>query len=279
MPESPDVLAKCLAHLKERDWRNVRPFPGIHAERAGLQTEHVYEVDHPGSKFRMGYKPTGIWLSHYMLWNALSLLHDDYFCVFETDVKLPEDCHTRVINALNDCPQDFDVLYIGSCCCQGRPQSHVKGEVFEVRYPLCTHAIIWARKALPTLIQTLRRCWAPIDIQLAFEVLPHLKAYAVLPRIIEQHDTIIPPLIMNATENIASLLKQGCKAITFTLSPKGNPVIVAEQIVVTGPDANFTRIAHQFEGNDFATCLNQLAQNVQHVGELKTMIVLPMKRN
>jgi hypothetical protein len=84
---------------------------------------------------------------------------------------------------------------------------------------------------------------------------------------------------MNTTEQISALLKQGCKAVTFTHSPEGACVIVAEQIVVTGPKANFTRVAHQHEAANFVDCMNQLVQNVSHVGELKTMIVLPMKRN
>jgi hypothetical protein len=84
---------------------------------------------------------------------------------------------------------------------------------------------------------------------------------------------------MNTTDTIGALLKQGCKTVAFMHSPEGACVVQAEQIVVTGPKANFARIAHQYEGEDFVHCLNQLVQNASHVAELKTMIVLPMKRH
>ena len=193
LPETPERTEKAKAHFAERSVYDVKMFPGIHAERFGLKTVFPYEVDAPGSGFNMGPKPTGIWLSHYMLWGALTMLHDDCFMVLESDAKFPKDWHTRLLAALQHLPKDFDVLYIGSCCCANRPQKHIGGEVYEVKYPMCTHAIIWAKKALPIVLETQRKCYAPIDISLAFHTLPLLKCYAVLPRIIEQFDTDIAP--------------------------------------------------------------------------------------
>lgn len=193
LPEKPQRTAKAKDHFNALTVRNVEFFDAIHAEKAGLATIHPYEVDHPGSGFKMGFGPTGCMLGHYMLWGALNLLWDEHFLILEDDAKFPEDWHTRFTQAMNDTPPDFDMLYVGSCCCAGRPQTQIKGEVWEVKYPLCTHAYIVAKKALPILLKAHRKFWAPIDIAMTMESHPQMKVYTVLPRIVEQFDTVIPP--------------------------------------------------------------------------------------
>ncbi len=191
LPEDPERENRARQHFKERgvvtEW-----FDGIHAQTAGLSTEHTYEIDNPGTGFRIGYKPTGIWISHIMIWKALNLLPDQHFMVLEVDAKFPVDWPARTERALKDVPADFDGLFIGSCCCQGRPTTHIKGEVFEVKWPACTHAVIWAKKAFPVLT-SLRKIHAPIDLEFSLGLAGKLKLYTVLPRICDQFDTEIWP--------------------------------------------------------------------------------------
>lgn len=190
LPETPERTQKAKTHFQERGV-NVEFFNGINAEVAGLATVHTYEVDNPGTGFRIGYKPTGIWLSHYMLWAALNMQPDPNFFVLEVDAKFADNWPYRFQTALENVPKDFDMLFIGSCCCQGARKKQIAGEVWEVKYPTCFHAYIISKKALPIML-SMRKVWAPIDLQGQFEVYQHLKIYAVLPRIVEQFDTIIP---------------------------------------------------------------------------------------
>lgn len=192
LPESPDRAVKAAAHFKSVGLHAFQFFHGLHAEKAGLATVHPYEVDHPGSGFRMGYKPTGIWLAHVMLWSALTLVHEDHFLILEDDAKFTDGWHARFTQALRDAPPDFDMLYIGSCCCKGKPQTQIKGEVFDLKYPLCTHAYVVAKKALPVLLSTTRKAYAPIDIAMTFHSHPQMKIFTVLPRLVDQFDTFIP---------------------------------------------------------------------------------------
>jgi GR25 family glycosyltransferase involved in LPS biosynthesis len=197
LPENPQRKEKCIAHFKELapPLHSYQFFDGLHAEKAGLSTVHPYEVDNPGTGFRIGYKPTGIFMSHFMLWTVLNYLHDDHFFIMEDDVKFSRGWHTRFTQALQDVPPGFDMLYVGSCCCQGQPQRQIKNEVWEVKWPQCTHAYIVAKKAIPTLL-TMRKLWAPVDLGLIFDVFqkyPNFKVFAVLPRICDQHDTEIIP--------------------------------------------------------------------------------------
>jgi len=192
LPEQPERKQRAIVHFREVGLE-PRFVDGIHAERFGLKTVFPYELDNPGSNYNMGFGRVGCWLSHYTLWAALNLMWDDIFLVVEDDAKFPPDWHPRTMNALRDAPADFDMLFIGSCCCEGKPKTSVTGEVFAVEWPLCTHAYIVARKALPVILATQRKCYAPIDISLALHTMPKLKVYTVLPRIVEQFDTIIPP--------------------------------------------------------------------------------------
>jgi len=192
VPELPDKTSFILKHFREVGIE-AETFNGIHGVTSGLHTIHNYEVDHPGSKWNIGISPVATWLSFYMLWSAMNLLPDTHFMTLEWDAQFPENWRERTEAALRNVPKDFDLLYLGSCCCDGKPKNHVAGEVFDLRYPMCGQATIVAKKALPVMLATQRKIYAPLDISLAFHTLHLLKCYTILPRIVQQFDKVIPP--------------------------------------------------------------------------------------
>lgn len=192
----PSRLARARQHFAERGV-NAQFFFGIHATQLAIENTLTYEVDNPGTNFRIGPKPTGCWLSHRAVWAACLLLSEDpneLFFILEDDAKFPEDWKERVEAAVRDA-RDFDMLYIGSCCTEGRPTKHIAGNVYEVQWPLCNHGYIVRRSALMTMIETqdAARLYAPIDISLVFHTMEQLKVGTVKPRILDQFDTEIPP--------------------------------------------------------------------------------------
>lgn len=191
--DTPIPSTKVRAHFAARGV-DAQFFYGIHAPKLGIVTTLPYEADNPGSGFNIGAENVGCWLSHRALWAALLLLTDDLFFIVEDDAKFPEDWRQRVDQAVLDA-DDFDLLYIGSCCTADKPARHIAGVVYEVRWPLCTHGYIVRRSALLTLIETqdAARLYAPIDISLVFHSLPQLKTRVVKPRILDQFDTEISP--------------------------------------------------------------------------------------
>lgn len=193
LPEYPDQITAAQKHFTEAGVGDVEFIWGINAPVAGLATSHPYERDHPGSGFRMGSKPTGIWLSHWMAWNILLRYPDDRFLVLETDAKFQEGWQIKFAQALQDAPSNFDFLHIGHCCMEGHPRTHVKGDVWESKHAQCTHAYIVRRACLPFMLRTIRKCYAPIDIQMQLECFPHLLTYAVMPRIVDQFNTVLSP--------------------------------------------------------------------------------------
>lgn len=193
LPENPKRIEQAKKHFEEMAVGPVEFFWGVNAPLAGLATDHVYEVDNPGSGFRVGARITGCWLGHTALWNHMMHLKDDVFMVLEDDALFQEGWKEKFKLAMSELPPDFDFFHIGSCCTTGHPNKHIHGDVYECKNMQCTHAYLIARKCLPFVCRTVRKCWAPIDIQLVLEVFPHLRTFAHLPRLVDQRDTVLPP--------------------------------------------------------------------------------------
>ena len=185
LPETPERTERCRAHFAQAGLTDVEFFTGINAAVAGLSTSHAYELDAPGSGYRIGAKRTGTWLSHYMLWLCLTRLPDEHFLVFEDNALLCEGFPEKLASAMRDVPQNFDLLFPGSCCAQNNPKTHIAGDVYESKAMMCTHGYVVRRGALGILL-AMRKMWAPLDIQMKLECYPQLRTYAVLPRIVEQ---------------------------------------------------------------------------------------------
>jgi GR25 family glycosyltransferase involved in LPS biosynthesis len=193
LPEYPERAQSARSHFAEHGLVDVEFFQGINAPVAGLVTTLPYEIDHPFSGFRMGQKAVGCWLSHYMLWSCMTRMTDDAYLVLEDDAKLCDGFMDQWATAMRDVPSDYQFLHLGHCCTDGKPAELVAGNVYECKSMQCTHAYVMRRNIAPFLLKTMRRCWAPVDIQLQLEVFPHVRTFAVMPRIVAQFDTILPP--------------------------------------------------------------------------------------
>lgn len=192
LQELPEKEKFIMAHFRERGIE-AETFNGISAAVSGLRTIYPYEVDAPGSGWNMGDKPVATWLSFWALWSAWQYMPDDFFLQMEWDTQFPINWRERTEAALRDVPPDFDMLFLGSCCASDKPKRHISGEVFECKHALCGHATVIARKALPTILRTQRKVYAPLDLSLFFHTLPLLRVFVVLPRICDQFNTTLPP--------------------------------------------------------------------------------------
>lgn len=192
--ENPERTEAARQHFAQHGI-NAEFFVGVHGEKMGLNTTHPYMVDRKEGDelFFAGPKPVGIFLSHYMLWDAMQLLPEQHTFILEDDAKFQDGWKEKFERALQDVPADFDILFVGSCCCNHRPTTHIKGLINEVKYPMCFHAYVVAKKAVPHLLATNRDCYAPIDISVTFHSFDKLKVYTILPRIVDQFNTEIEP--------------------------------------------------------------------------------------
>ncbi len=168
-------------------------FTGFDASN-GLKTELSYELDHPGTGYRIGPKTVAIYLGHVALWRAIAVLPVANALILEDDVRLTPDWRERFDSAIPSLPPDWDMVYLGSCCClEHDGVERVSGHLHRIRYGLCTHAYAIAQKAIPVMIQECERVDAPVDIAVCVRAMPRLNVYAFLPRLAFQNETVIPP--------------------------------------------------------------------------------------
>lgn len=171
----------------------VEAFRALDGPRSGLLTGWCYEIDHPKSGYKIGPKTIGIAMSHIMVWTTLRHLPEDYWMVLEDDALLDADWESRLGAALKDVPDNWDMLYAGSCNCFDKPKLLVAGDVYKILWPQCTHCYLVRKKALDVLLDSNVRIWAPIDCALVHDSFPKLNIYTVLPRIVSQDGTDIYP--------------------------------------------------------------------------------------
>jgi GR25 family glycosyltransferase involved in LPS biosynthesis len=190
--ETPEREAACRKHLGDVGFFGVEFWYGVNAAKWGLITTHTYEVDHPGSGFMIPKKHVGLHLSHWILWQKGLESGEDIISIMEDDVSMAGDWQPRLDHILAAAPQDWDIIFLGSCNALNKEKTHVSGCVWEVKYPQCTHWYLVRRKALPKLIETQEKSWAPIDLALIFSTLPHLKVYTAIPRLASQSTLDLP---------------------------------------------------------------------------------------
>lgn len=166
---------------------------GIHAAKFGIKPARPYLRDNPEQNWHVAQRTMGGYLSGYQILNvAYSHPEWETILILEDDCRFIDGWKERLEQALLDVPADFDFLFLGACCTEGRPTEHIKGDVYEVKYPLCGHANIIAKKAIPTLLNRMRDCCVNFDIHLFDEGFKDLKVYTILPRLANQPGTEIP---------------------------------------------------------------------------------------
>lgn len=193
--ETPDREAACRKHLDDVGFDGVEFWYGVNAVKWGLMTSNSYDVDHPGSGFMIPRKHVGLHLSHWILWQKALESKQDIVSIMEDDVALAGDWKPRLQTILSTasilCP-DWDMIFLGSCNALNKDKTHLGGSLWDVRYPQCTHWYLARHKALPVLIETQEKSWAPIDLSLIFNSFPRLKVLTAIPRLAAQSTLDIP---------------------------------------------------------------------------------------
>ncbi len=193
-PEFHEKNAEMIKHLDARGFQ-FETVEGIHGETFGLLPSRPYNEDHPGQGHLTPISQVGLTLSHYMVWNICyhqPLRGDDNkeeFLILEDDAKFAADWSERLDTAMTDLPDDWDIFLIGNSNTHDKEKKHVCGDVWEVKYPFCTHAYMVRRKALRCLLTHCRDATMKIDLLMIKKAYPLLRVYTMLPRLVEQRGT------------------------------------------------------------------------------------------
>lgn len=166
-------------------------FNGMDNQLCRLSPVDTFDIDRVGEK--IGSKHIAATLSHYMIWKVMMYQPEDSFWVLEYDVRMTIEWKAEYKEALAVLPEDWDMVFLGSCCCNGRETKFIGNNLYEVKYPLCGHAIMYRKKALPVLLQEHQKICMPLDVALYYQSLPKLRVYTILPPIVVQAGTPLPP--------------------------------------------------------------------------------------
>ncbi len=166
-------------------------FDGMDNSICRLNPVETFDIDRAGE--RIGPKHVAACLSHYLILKTMQYQPDDSWITLEYDARLPEDYQARFDHIIKDLPDDWQVVFLGSCCCAGRETKHIKGDIYEVHWPLCGHAQMIRKSALPVLLKDCQKIWAPLDIALFYGALTKLRTYTVIPPLVTQDGTPLPP--------------------------------------------------------------------------------------
>jgi len=185
--ENSDLLEEAMAHFEEQGIHDILVVTGINAETFNVTSSKPYFRDDINSTYIQPNRKTGCTLSHYLMYCVMfSHPEFDYWFFLEDDCRFVDGWREKFEQALKDVPQDFDMLFTGSCCTEGREKTHIKGDVYELKYPLCTHSVVIHKRVLPLLIEKCTDASQPIDVLLFDRVFPEIKVYTVLPRLANQ---------------------------------------------------------------------------------------------
>lgn len=188
-----------VKHLDEQGIKWER-FDGMDNQICRLQSKDTFDLDRAGE--RLEAKHVAATLTHYLLWQTMKYQPDESFVALEFDVRFVEGWKEQFDTAMNILPDDWDLVFLGSCCCEGREKFPVlpiptsltpPTNLWDVRYPLCGHAIMYRKKCLETLLTIHQKINMPLDIAMFNMSLPKLRVYTILPSIVEQHNTFLPP--------------------------------------------------------------------------------------
>ncbi len=179
-----------VKHLDEQGIQWER-FDGFDNTICKLEPVLTFDMDRAGDK--IGPKHIAATLTHWAAWKVMSYQSDDLFWTLEYDVRMVDGWQDQYDSAMSALPDDWDIVFLGSCCCKGRNTKLIQNNLYEVEWPLCGHALQIRKKALPTLLREHQKINMPLDIAMFWNTLRKLRVYTILPVLCHQHNTIVAP--------------------------------------------------------------------------------------
>lgn len=129
---------------------------------------------------------TCIFLSWLMAWQiALREGHDE-FVIFEDDLLLPDGFKEKFAKIRAEIPEACEMVFLGSCCTDGKGKAQVSEHLYDVRYPMCLHALWFRRSAVEKLLAQSHPANTPIDIVMEWHWLKPINVLTVLPELVGQ---------------------------------------------------------------------------------------------
>jgi GR25 family glycosyltransferase involved in LPS biosynthesis len=165
-----------INNVKSAGFRNIQRFKGIDAKVDDLDKaweafgSPVFNQNHPNFINLKGHQ--GCMLSHLYIWDKMIKENIERVTVFEDDVRFHSEWHNIVDRFIQNTPDDFDILYIGSQMDMHSPYAITVVPVY------CTHAYVitlaGAKKILNLILNTTNGVYT-IDCMLIKYMYEHMQ--------------------------------------------------------------------------------------------------------
>lgn len=202
IPDTPQWVERknnAEQHFKERGVEDIFWLTGIYWKTFQIKGTGIYLLDNkPEEEFYVGNANVANFLTQYCAYVVMDALGYSHFMYLEDDCRMVEGWKEKLEQQMQYVPDDFDFLFIGSCCAKGKQPIHLGGDVYEFPYrgeqmwnwyPMATHNYLISKKCIKHVITTQRDTASPTDVSLVKHSFPKMKVIAILPRLSDQFDT------------------------------------------------------------------------------------------
>lgn len=131
-------------------------------------------------------KTVGINIGHMAIWQLIDMLPHDEVLILEDDAEFHPEFKSRWPVYKSQVPDDWEWLFVGSCCTRGKPTQHVSPYVARIRFPQCMHAYMVRKGAATKLVSSIQSIKHPIDQEIHYSTLPNIKHYTFVPSLCRQ---------------------------------------------------------------------------------------------
>jgi glycosyl transferase family 25 len=175
-------------------------FPGVDPKTLSKKEKKKYIT-----KFCQKYCTNGMigcGLSHIKIYEDVINNNYNNVLILEDDIYFKDNFHSILNNALDELPNDYDVLYIGyfglssehtyydhnyllKILSNKKTEKNIFNTIYCPEFPLGTHAMIISNKGCQKLLQIMNKMYWHIDWQISFNN-KDLNIYATNKRIVHQ---------------------------------------------------------------------------------------------
>ena len=141
-PNHPERKKQFL-HLKKK-LPQLKAFPAIMGNalsKKDIQSLLKKKILDRGSISFSRIGEIGCYLSHLQILKNFVLSQKKYFLVFEDDMHLEKTFKIDLKEALQECPEDWDFLYLYTWAIQKKLSTHIKGKKYILKAPRIV--LIW----------------------------------------------------------------------------------------------------------------------------------------
>lgn len=166
---------------------------GFDCRESGLMTANTYELDHPGTGYRIPSKAVAILLGHVMIWQICLKSNHDRFLILEDDATVVEGWDVEIDRAMDSIPDDWDMLHLSPCCYSGRPGlTKISGRLHRVMFAMSSLAYIIKKGTAERLLRACEKVYTSVDIAVCLHAIPNMNTYALIPRIMYEKGVLMP---------------------------------------------------------------------------------------